>query len=92
MGGPAGALEERVAVREYELAHTEASERQVTRDGRAERVPARARLKRGRLEASAVGDAATRAVLERVSRHDPGYRPAPTPPRPMEREGPSLGR
>ena len=79
-------------MRGYELAHTEASERQVTRDGRAERVLARACLKRGRLEASAVGDAATRAVLERVSRHDPGYRPAPTSPRPMDREGPSFGR
>jgi hypothetical protein len=86
-------LEERVAVRDYELARTEASERQVTRDGRAEQTPGRARLKRARLEASPAGDAATRAVLERASKHDPGYRPAPMPPlRPMEREGPSLGR
>jgi conjugative relaxase-like TrwC/TraI family protein len=85
-------LEERVAVREYELASAETGERPVTRDGRAERVPGRARLKRARLEASPAGDAATRAVLARASSHDPGYRPAPTPPRPMEREGPSLGR
>jgi hypothetical protein len=82
-----------VAVRDYELAHTEASERQVTRDGRAEQTPGRARSKRSRLKASPAGDAATRAVLARASRHDPGYRPAPMPaPRPMEREGPSLGR
>jgi hypothetical protein len=86
-------LEERVAVRDYELAHAEASERQVTRDGRAEQTPGRARLKRARVEASPAGDAATRAVLERASRHDPGYRAVPMPPpRPMEREGPSLGR
>jgi hypothetical protein len=32
-------LEERVAVRDYELAHSEASERQVTRDGRAGQTP-----------------------------------------------------
>lgn len=80
-------------MRDYELAHTEASERQVTRDGRAEQTPGRARSKRSRLKASPAGDAATRAVLARASRHDPGYRPAPMPaPRPMEREGPSLGR
>jgi hypothetical protein len=41
-----------VAVREYELVRAEASQRQGTRDGRAERVPGRARLKRARLEAS----------------------------------------
>jgi hypothetical protein len=86
-------LEERVAVRDYELARTEASERQGTRDGRAEQTPGRERLKRARLEASPAGDAATRAVLARASRHDPGYRAVPMPPlRPMEREGPSLGR
>jgi len=86
-------LEERVAVREYELARAEASERPVTRDGRAEQTPGRARLKRARLGVSPAGDAATAAVLARASRHDPGYRPAPMPlPRPMEREGPSLGR
>jgi hypothetical protein len=82
-----------VAVRDYELARTEASERQGTRDGRAEQTPGRERLKRARLEASPAGDAATRAVLARASRHDPGYRAVPMPPlRPMEREGPSLGR
>jgi conjugative relaxase-like TrwC/TraI family protein len=86
-------LEERVAVREYELARAEASEPQVTRDGRADPTLGRARLKRARLEASPAGDAATRAVLARASRHDPGCRPAPMPPpRPVEREGPSLGR
>ena len=86
-------LEERVNVREDELAHTEASERQVTHDGRAEQTPRRARLKRARLEASPAGDAATRAVLARASRHDPAYRAVPMPPRrPMEREGLSLGR
>ena len=86
-------LEERVAVRGYELAETEASEPQVTRDGRAEQTPGRAHLKRARLEASPAGDAATRAVLERSRRPDPGYRAVPMPPpRPMEREGPSLGR
>ena len=58
-------LEERVAVRDYELARTEASERQGTRDGRAEQTPGRERLKRARLEASPAGDAATRAVLAR---------------------------
>ena len=57
-------LEERVAVRDYELARTEASERQGTRDGRAEQTPGRERLKRARLEASPAGDAATRAVLD----------------------------
>ena len=86
-------LEERLAVREYELVRAEASERQVTRDGRAEQTPGRARLKRAPLEASRAGGAATRAVLARASRHDPGYRPVPMPPpRPMEPEGPSLGR
>jgi len=86
-------LEERVAVREYELARAEASERPLARDGRAEQTPGRARLKRSGLEASPAGDAATRAVLARASRHDPGYRGAAMPPpRPMEREGPSLGR
>ena len=85
-------LEERVTVREYELARAEAAERQVTRDGRTKRVPRRARTKRSRLEASPAGDAVTRAVLERASRHHPGYRAAPMPPpRPIEREGPSLG-
>ncbi len=86
-------LEERVAVRDYELAHTETSERPETRDGRAEQTPGRARPKRARLEASPTGDAATRAVLAPASRHDPGHRAAPMPPlRPMEREGSSLGR
>jgi hypothetical protein len=86
-------LEERVAVRDYELARTEASEPQVTRDGRAGQTPGHARLTRARLEASPAGDAATRAVLARASRHDPRYRgTAVPPPRPMEREGPSLGR
>jgi hypothetical protein len=85
-------LEERVAVREHEFARAEASEPQVTRDGRAEQTPGRAHSKRARLEASPAGDAATRAVLARASRHDPGYRGAAVPPpRPMEREGPSLG-
>jgi hypothetical protein len=85
-------LEERVAVREYELVHVEAGERQVTRDGRVEQTPGPARSKRARLEASPAADAATRAVLERAPRHDPGYRAAPMPPpRPMEREAPSLG-
>ena len=59
-------LEERVTVREHELARAEAAERQVTRDGRAKRVPRRGRSKRSRLEASPAGDAATRAVLERA--------------------------
>ncbi|MFZ2057698.1 MAG: hypothetical protein WAV54_09880 [Acidimicrobiales bacterium] len=58
----------------------------------AEQTPGRARLKRARLEASPAGDAATRAVLARASRHDPGHRAVPMPPRPMEREGPNLGR
>jgi conjugative relaxase-like TrwC/TraI family protein len=85
-------LEERVAVRDYELARTETSERPLTRDGRAEQTPGRAHSKRAKLEASPAGDAATRAVLARASRHDPGHRPAPMPlPRPMEREGPNLG-
>ena len=85
-------LEERVAVREHALARAEASERRVTGDGCAKRVPGRARPKRAECEALPV-DAATCAVLERASRHDPGYRAAPiSPPRPIEREEPSLGR
>jgi hypothetical protein len=83
-------LEERVAVRDYDLASAETGEPQVTRDGRAEQTPGRARSKRSGLEASPAGDAATRAVLARASRHDPGYRAAPRPaPRPMGRERPS---
>ncbi len=86
-------LEERVAVRDYELGRTEAGERQVTRDGRAEQTPGRARAKRSGLEVSPAGDAATRAVLNRSRRPDSSYRGATVPPRrPMEREGPSLGR
>jgi hypothetical protein len=83
-------LEERVAAREYELVRAEASQRQGTRDGRAEQTPGRARLKRTRLEASPAGDAATRTVLNRSRRPDPRYRGAAVPPpRPMGREGPS---
>jgi hypothetical protein len=85
-------LEERMAVREYELARAETSERPLTRDGRAEQTPGRACLKRARLEASPAGDAATRAVLARASKYDSRNRAVPMPLRPMGREGPNLGR
>ncbi len=86
-------LEERLAVRDYELACTSPSERHASRDGRAEHTPGRARSNGARLEASPAGDAATRAVLGRAPRHDPGYRAPPIPPpRPTEREGPGLKR
>jgi conjugative relaxase-like TrwC/TraI family protein len=84
-------LEERLAVREYELVRAEASERPVTRGGRAEQTPGRPRLKRARLEASPAGDAATRAVLERSRRSDPRYRGAAVPPPTPMRRGPRLG-
>jgi len=53
-----------VAVRDYELARTEASERQGTRDGRAEQTPGRRKTLEGaRLRGFTPGDAPPAPLL-----------------------------
>ncbi len=85
-------LEERVSVREADLARAERAERRTIEERRVERATAGRRSRQVEREARPA-EAAVQAVLDRSRRRSPGYVQAPEPllepPRPG---GPVLGR